>query len=119
MKQSEFRAELTKVMPGYSWTVQKGKADDVVMIATGTQSSGSNRLSTLHVERKEIGGSASYLVKSAGFGRRAAWLHAASDGTLARALRALQDHYEYEARKYQSHAADLRIGRGNTGKSIA
>lgn len=119
MKQSEFRSELMKIMPGYSWTLKKGKATDIVMIATGIQSSGSNRLSTLRVERKEVDGSVNYTAKSAGYGTRAPWLHSASDGTLARALRSLQEHYESQARKYQSHASDLRIGRGSTAKATA
>ncbi|MGO3563692.1 hypothetical protein [Pseudomonas helleri] len=119
MKQSDFRAELVKIMPGYSWTLQKGKATDVVMIATGIQSSGSNRLSTLRVERKEIDGSVSYTAKSAGYGTRAPWLHTTSDGTLARALRSLQEHYENQARKYQSHASDLRVGRAAIRKATA
>ncbi|MBX6510506.1 hypothetical protein BTW15_01435 [Pseudomonas syringae pv. tomato] len=119
MKQSEFRAELTKIMPGYSWTLKKGKATDVVMIATGIQSSGSNRLSTLRVERKDVNGSVSYTAKSAGYGTRAAWLHVSSDGSLARALRGLQDYYENQARKYQSHATDLRVGRSGTDRPAA
>ena len=119
MKQSDFRAELVKIMPGYSWTLTKGKKTDVFMTATGIQTSGSNRLSTLRVERCELDGSITYTAKSSGYGTRAPWLHVARDGSLARALRSLQDYYEREAMKYQSHAADLRIGRGVSTKATA
>lgn len=114
MKQSEFRAELVKIMPGYNWTVHKSHSPDTYLIATGIQSSGSNRLSTLRVERREAyagSGSARYEVKSAGYGRRAPWLHIAADKTLARALRALQDHYERTASLYWSHAGHMKTGR--------
>ncbi len=114
MKRSEFRAELLKLMPGYSWTVHKGKDSDAVFIATGIQSSGSNRLSTLRVERREDDRGISYQARSAGYGTRSPWLHTASDGSLARALRALQEHYESNARKYSAHASDLQVGRKAT-----
>jgi hypothetical protein len=114
MKRSEFRAELLKIMPGYSWTIHKGKDSDIVFIATGIQSSGSNRLSTLYVERREDDHGTSYQVKSAGYGTRSPWLHTANDGTLARALRTLQEYYECNARKYSAHASDLQSGRKAT-----
>ena len=63
MNSNEFRAELVKIMPGYSWTVRRDPAwlrkavpapeGLNVLTATGTQSSGSNRLSTLEVTRRE------------------------------------------------------------------
>lgn len=122
MNSNEFRAELVKIMPGYSWTVHKPlksrmpahlqEAYPQVLIATGTQSKGSNRLSTLEVERRDHDGSrVTYKARSAGFGRRAAWLHMHSDGTLARALRGLQDRYEQDAAKFATHAGDLKRGR--------
>lgn len=111
MKTAEFRAELVKLMPGYSWTVHSRRASDIVVIATGIQSAGSNRLSTLRVERREADGAVKYTVRSAGYGRRAPWLHTASDGTLARALRSLQQHYERTAMHYSSHASALQVGR--------
>lgn len=127
MKADEFRAELVKVMPGYSWTVhQEGRNSKwlrekfpdapVVRTATGIQSSGSNRLSTLEVSRREEKGQVSYTAKSSGYGTRAPWLHENTDGTLARALRGLQDHYEGKAATYHSHASHLRIGRGGNAK---
>lgn len=121
MNNKEFRAELAKIMPGYSWTVHKPLksrlpphlAEDLpeVLVATGITSSGSNRLSTLEVERRERDGEVRYTARSSGYGRRAPWLHENTDGTLARALRGLQDHYEATAATFRSHAEALRTGR--------
>lgn len=114
MKQSEFRAELVKIMPGYAWTVNSSRCSETMLVATGIQTSGFNRLSTLRVERRDnyaSSGKTRYEVKSSGFGTRAPWLHATADQTLARALRSLQDHYEREARKYLGHLNDLIRGR--------
>ncbi|ERY80301.1 hypothetical protein Q023_06145 [Pseudomonas aeruginosa BWHPSA010] len=114
MKQSQFRAELVKIMPGYNWTVHASRSSEKRLVATGTQSSGFNRLSTLRVERRDnygASGKPRYEVKSAGYGTRAPWLHTAEGGTLARALRSLQEHYEGNARKYSIHASDLQRGR--------
>lgn len=111
MNSKEFRTELVKIMPGYDWTVHKSRIE-WRLEATGTQSSGFNRLSTLSVVRVEKeGGKPSYEVKSAGFGLRAKWLHAHKDGTLARALRGLQDYYEAVASTHYSHAGALKHGR--------
>jgi len=107
----EFRAELVKIMPGYSWTVHKSSSGPYLMMATGTQSSGFNRLSTLRVIRTERDGAVAYEAKSAGYGLRARWLHANTDGTLARSLRGLQAHYERVAGTYAGHARALQSGR--------
>lgn len=106
----KFRAELMKIMPGYSWTVHKS-SNDAHLEATGTQSSGFNRLSTLAVTRIEHDGRVEYEAKSAGYGLRARWLHTNVDGTLARALRGLQDHYEHMAATYSGHARALASAR--------
>ena len=121
MNTKEFRAELVKVMPGYSWTVHKPLNSRMpahliedfpeVLTATGIRSSGSNRLSTLEVERREHDGHVTYTARSSGYGTRAPWLHAHRDDTLARALRGLQTHYEAMASKYSSHAGALKVGR--------
>lgn len=111
MSGKAFRDELTKIMPGYSWTVQRHSKDAVRITATGIQSSGFNRLSTLQVVRSELGGVVSYTVKSAGYGTRAKWLHENKDGTLARALRGLQEHYQRLENEYGSHARSLKAGR--------
>lgn len=111
---------------GLSWTAHKDSTGKwlrekfpdtpLLLTATGIRSSGSNRLSTLEVTRREQGGCAVYTARSSGFGRRAPWLHEHTDGTLARALRGLQDHYEAMASNYSSHAGALKVGRkgGNT-----
>jgi hypothetical protein len=106
----DFRAELVKIMPGYAWTVHKSRSEGYLK-ATGTQSSGFNRLSTLSVVRTDHEGKVAYEVKSAGYGLRAKWLHEHTDGTLARALRGLQKHYEYQAVTYRVHAEALDHGR--------
>lgn len=117
MNSKEFRAELVKIMPGYDWTVHQSHVT-WRMEATGIQSSGSNRLSTLSVIRVEREGQEPiYEAKSAGYGRRAKWLHTHKDGTLARALRGLQDHYEAVASTHYSHAGALKQGR--KGKDAA
>jgi hypothetical protein len=106
----EFRAELVKIMPGYSWTVHKSTSE-AYLDATGVQSAGFNRLSTLSVIRTVRDGVVKYEAKSAGFGLRARWLHTNTDGTLARALRGLQDHYQRTAGTYASHAMALQSAR--------
>ena len=98
-------------MPGYSWTVHKSSTSDY-MEATGTKSSGFNRLSTLRVVRVEkYNGTAWYEAESSGFGLRAPWLGKNSDATLARALRGLQKHYEERAATYAGHARALQSAR--------
>ncbi len=121
MNSNEFRIELAKIMPGYAWTVHSNRTNKqmrerfldhpAVLTATGIQSSGSNRLSTLEVTRREDNGHVTYTAKSSGYGTRARWLHENTDGTLARALRGLQDHYEGHAATYRSHAMALQSGR--------
>lgn len=111
MNRAEFRQELTKIMPGYKWTVHKPTIPREFLIATGVQSSGFNRTSTLQVTRTERDGKISYEVKSSGYGTKSPWEHSNADGTLARALRGLQQHYERNAAKYGSLAASLRSAR--------
>ena len=117
MNSKEFRAELVKIMPGYNWTVHKSSIPEEWLEATGTQSSGSNRQSTLSVVRVEREGQQPfYEAKSSGYGVRENWLYTNKDGTLARALRGLQDHYEARASTYRSHANDLQKGRGKSSR---
>jgi hypothetical protein len=111
MNPSEFRKELVKIMPGYEWTVHKSSNPEIYLEATGIQSSGFNRLSTLRVVRRERDGAARYEVSSAGFGKRAPWLSTSEDGTLARAFRSLQTFYENMASTYRSHANYLQNAR--------
>ena len=81
------------------------------MSATGIQTSGFNRLSTLKVNRIKKDDGVKYKVKTAGYGLRSPWLSEYKDGTLARALRGLQDFYEAMARTYGAHASYLQDGR--------
>ena len=113
MNTDEFRKELVKIMPGYNWTVHQSRIPGYLS-ATGTQSSGFNRLSTLSVVRREQDGTVRYEAKSAGFGLRAKWLHSAEDRSMARALRGLQDYYEHMANTYRAHAEHLKVGRRRT-----
>lgn len=109
---AKFREELVKIMPGYDWSVHKPPFKDVTYLAaTGIQTSGFNRLSTLDVVRRDKNGNVEYVVKSSGFGKRSPWLSTATGGTLARALRSLQNHYENVGRDYLGHAHDLERGR--------
>ena len=111
MNTAEFRKELTKLMPGYSWTVHKGNNPQRIT-ATGIRSSGFNRLSTLQVTRKEDDSwGVLYEAKSAGHGTKSPWVSSNQDRTLARALRGLQRHYEMTANTYRSLAAALQKGR--------
>jgi hypothetical protein len=113
MNTNEFRKELVKIMPGYNWTVHQSMAPGHLS-ATGTQSSGFNRLSTLSVIRREQEGAVRYEAKSAGFGLRAKWLHEFDARTLASALRGLQSYYESMANTYKAHAEHLQVGRNRT-----
>lgn len=108
MNTEDFRKELVKIMPGYEWTVHRPFTDLAgYFSATGIQSSGFNRLSTLQVVRREPKGSVEYEVKSSGFGKKSPWLSDATESTLLKALRSLQNHYEHMASLYASHARAL------------
>lgn len=111
----DFRKELAKIMPGYDWTVHRQwRSTPDLFEATGIQSSGFNRLSTLSVSRREREAVVWYEAKSAGYGTRAPWLHTNGDATLARALRGLQQHYEMMEATYRGHANALRSARQST-----
>ena len=114
----KFRDDLKKIMPGYKWTVLKSpflrddEEYDHFVQATGIQTAGFNRLSTLQVTRRKRNGEIEYEAKSSGFGKRAIWLATYSAPTIARALRELQTHYENVASNYAHHASSMRAGRG-------
>jgi hypothetical protein len=112
-ERTKFRKELERIMPGYSWTIHRNRFQDTedYLDATGIQSAGFTRISTLSVTRSLINGTPWYAVESSGFGKRAPWLASAGNVTLARALRDLQKHYESEASNYASHAHALQRGR--------
>jgi len=99
-------------MPGYTWTVHRNMLkNSKYLSATGVQSSGFNRLSTLQVVKREKGDTVEYEVKSSGFGASAPWLSDYTDKTLARSLRGLQDYYDTMASTYSNHAISLQRGR--------
>ena len=111
MNSTAFREGLIKIMPGYKWTVHRSYGTGWYLSATGIMSAGFNRLSTLSVIRRDRDGKVSYQASSAGFSSNAPFLGENSDGTLARALRGLQEHYEQQAANYGRHAARLKSGR--------
>lgn len=125
MTPNDFRTELKKVMPGYRWTVHRsfpGRLpaqfrDEFVnaLAATGTQWSGSKRLSTLQVIRRNDDGPFTYTVRSSGEGTKELWLHESTGPTFAFALFVLQFHYKTIADIYQRHAAALQQGLGEEG----
>ena len=99
-------------MPGYKWTVHRKRfKDSNHLSATGIQTAGFNRLSTLEVVVIWKGDVLEYDATSSGFGLNAPWLSTNKDATLARALRGLQEHYEIMADNYSRHASDLEGGR--------
>lgn len=107
----KFRRDLKKIMPGYNWTVHKSDKDAIRLFATGTQSSGSNRCSTLEVTWEKKNNFDWFVARSAGFGLRAPWLGTVGETTLTRALRGLQKHYQEMASKYDGHARALQNAR--------
>lgn len=111
MSPKEFRAELERLMPGYKWVVHKSPSAANFLRATGTMSSGFNRLSTLRVIRDLSRGTPSYEVSSAGYGTKAATAATRRGPTLARALRALQDDYQSKESYYRGLATALQAGR--------
>jgi hypothetical protein len=112
MDASAFRKELVKIMPGYTWTVHKSSAPETCQTATGIQSSGSNRLSTVFVTWRDHPTTIPwYEVKSSGFGTKSPWLAERGGKTLAQAFRSLQNYYENMARTYAGHARDLQGAR--------
>jgi alpha-D-ribose 1-methylphosphonate 5-triphosphate synthase subunit PhnG len=115
---ADFRAELIKIMPGYNWTIHRASKDAARLIATGIQSSGFNRISTLRVTRTTEQGLSWYRAKSAGYGSRALFGEEVGDRTLARALRGLQDHYEAKANGFRSLAARLQDGRNSLAQQV-
>lgn len=110
MKQSEFRKELKKVMPGYKWTIHR-PISDLLLEATGIKSAGMSRTSTLFISRREKNGEVSYSAKSAGYSCNAPWLGVTTGGTLKQAIRNLQTFYENKAHQYSQHGYEIQSGR--------
>lgn len=111
MDATYFRKALVKLMPGYNWTVHRVPKRATKIVATGIQSSGLNRLSTLEVTYAPDDKGDWFKVRSAGYGRRAPWLYENGDATMARALRGLQDYYRHMENLYRGHACALEAGR--------
>ena len=109
----DFRAELERIMPRYKWLLPRAEQVPIrgTLVAIGTVSRGSNRISTLHVTREQVLGRAWYSVKSAGYGAKSPWSGSAGDVTLARALRALQTNYRRKSLTYFALADALERGR--------
>lgn len=107
----QFRKELTGVLPGYKWTVKRTYGGSHWLIAEGIQSSGFNRLSTVRVLRNELDDGVHYTCSSSGFGKKSPKLGEYTAPTLKQALRGLQDHYEYAASQYASHAGYIQGAR--------
>jgi hypothetical protein len=112
-----FRKELTRLMPGYKWTLHTPLFGNATYLkATGIQSSGSNRISTLEVVRQVPEGDGqpvSYECQSSGYGVGSRWLTDTPvyGPTLAQSLRRLQEHYESQSSIYAGATASLRYGR--------
>ena len=118
---TQFRKDLKKIMPGYKWTVHWPEKP-TCLVATGIQTAGLNRISTLQVtvREKKIGklkeGMIEYDCRSSGFGKMAPWLSSCSERTLAKSLRCLQEDYEIRGENYLKHASDLQGARAKKEK---
>ncbi len=104
---TDFRASLTKLLPGYNWTVHKPIGTD--LRATGIQSSGFNRCSTIDVVMSD--GGKWFKSRIAGYGTRAEWLQSGCGSTLAKAIRSMQEGLEHQAQIYNSQAATVQEAR--------
>jgi hypothetical protein len=124
MNSAEFRKELVKLMPGYKWKVHQPErcidaiAGRKVLKATGTQSSGFNRTSTMQVEREcRSGEPVFYGAKIADYGRGAPWSFFGHGNTLAQALRDLQRQCELEANRCKAMAERIDSARATAPES--
>jgi hypothetical protein len=108
----EFRQELVKVMPGFSWTVEKSYMEGIKK-AEGKQTAGMNRLCTLSVLKRtnHDTGKSEYEVKDSGFGLRSPWGRSFNSHSLKSALRLLQNYHESSARHHSGQASYLQAGR--------
>lgn len=129
MNTNEFRAELTKIMPGYKWTVARPERvygepltspGFQYMEARGIQSAGFNRMSTLEVTRNEsVEPDVIYEVKLFGSGMRGPSRASGNAATLARALRYAQMHCEAMAGEYTACVRAMNAGRANVLRESA
>lgn len=114
MNTNEFRKEVEKIMPGYKWTIQRPYKDGGAFLkATGTQSAGFNRLSTIKIERRVNNDTTVvYEASIADYGMRGPWRATFADGTLARALRGVQEQCEAMRGVYSACVVAMNTGRG-------
>jgi hypothetical protein len=118
-KAKAFRKELHKLMPGYKWTIHRQTWEGSTSLeATGIQSSGSNRLSTLQVMQIENDLGVTYTSRSSGYGVKSDWLTKEPiwGATLAQSLRHLQQHYESTEQIYRAAANSIKDARANNHK---
>jgi len=107
----DFRKELTKLLPGYKWTVHR-TISTRVMSATGIQSSGFNRLSTIEVMRRHE--APWYEVAGYGYGAKSGVMGRSAGSTLARAIRGLQDFYAGMRGKYSALESAISEARNHS-----
>ena len=104
---ADFRNELKKLLPGYNWTVHKGTSSEFQ--ASGIQSAGFNRLSTIEVNRFKT--TAWYKTFGYGYGTRVNSLGTSSGATLAQAIRSLQEGLENMGSKLLGLAGSIEAAR--------
>lgn len=110
--QSSFRDDLKNVLPGYNWTVHKPHMVTETLVATGIQSSGFNRLSTIEVQSNKEGNW--FKAKISGFGTKSPWTCECLGKTLKQVIRNLQEYLEHQERFYGSLAESVKNARINT-----
>ncbi len=111
-KADDFRKELNKVLPGYKWTISKHTGNGQHLTATGIQSSGFNRVSTIEIYRESKDGYGFYSAKIWGYGRRSPLVAETGEfGSLKRALRLLQEYCEHRSSVFKSAANYIEFAR--------
>ena len=111
INQKEFRKELLKTMPGYSWAIHKSYDPRNYLYATGTQSSGFNRTSTMYVLVRRNHDEIEYETEISGYGTRAVREEPSKGPTLSIAFRGLQDYLGKRAAHYEHLHTSLVHGR--------
>lgn len=108
---ADFRKWLRKVLPGYNWTVHKSKFPDLqtAIHATGVQTSGFNRTSTIEVVMKKQG--QWFEAYISGYGKHSTVLGEGFGRTVAQAFRALQSNLETKAQIYAVQAGTVQAAR--------
>lgn len=110
------RKDLEKILPGYKWTASRHASPDF-QTATGIQSSGFNRLSTLVVVRR-CRPHSYYEITGYGYGTRGAEMGRVAGLTVVQAVRELQTHYERMSGKYAALERALAEARKQTTAAL-